>query len=1544
MRKMKQLINQNRIRKKIISKCYEITNKTIAMFMIICVILPEFSIIGRNVYATEPNPEEDNDANKSNNASVVYQEEGISKSGIYANINNRYLETEKAENYYNINIETEINDLNEMSQIIYKDTDENFIEELQREEYYEPANISIIYKYSNGEYQFGEYEGEETNVTYYPESAIGQLKSNLDFKVQRISINKDEFIEKFGNDGYIKLKNNDTVIGEININSPLSNTNELYLETENEYNEFVLETNLTEETTFVLKLSEKGETTVNVIKYEQNYSTIYNNNKNTRYISSKINKQEFDTVLGEEGYIEIYSVENTQETLIKKITKDSEIDEEENYIINYDGKIDKIKIVTSKFISTGKLNIKNKKEITEDINYSVIAVKAFQKLKNNFNLTIKNVNNEEKTEEKSIYLNMINTITEANLEINKESLTAIGTNTNVEFKISLNNSTNKSDLYANPMFVIELPDGIENIKINKTDILFDTELKIKNAEIIEYNNHKAIKIELEGKETKYINSSIATGTNIIINTEIKLEKLISIENNKIEFYYFNEYATNYKNQIVNKFEKDYVGYEEKTIDYVAPTGVFAVQGIKNYNKDESNIYSNEKENETVEGKLKIYSDEITATSTFTIINNSGSDCKNMTVIGRTMFEGNKNIDTNELLNSNITTKLNSSIKSNGKGINIYYSENENATTDLSLLENGWKSEVEDYSKIKSWMITSNNFKDKEILEFEYDFIIPEKLEYCFETSTNFKVEYNRETELGDVSLKVVSNTLKLTTGIGPRINISQEVSIGDGTEVNEKARIKYIIKIENIGSVDVKNLVIKDKIPVGTTYTEYKERDSQFDKSGYVEDRAKKEIIWNEDVLKPDESIIKEFEVVVNELPTIEEYYGEYPNFTKIDDEYYLIETNPETGEETKQKITKIPDIFITNYAEFLAEGFDVEIPSNTTKNKVNKIYFDITEVSSYVKEAYLVENQEYKYNVIITNNSDEKLKNIIAQKNIPENIEFVEAYQLKNGEKIENATFNKETNEVTWNIAEFNRNEIVQLEIKVKTKTLKDDVWEEKIITNTSVTDEKGIKYISNDVENNIAKPKLEMEVTVKPNTQYIKEKDEITYKIKVTNIGHIALEKIKITDDLPEEIVCKSVKYTKGDTNVSTTAKADGDVEININLKSNEYVEIEIIATTGKLDETKNEIDVTSIIKVEAKNIETMEERINQIIQVLKEDEGITDKFKIKGLVWFDENKNGRREKEEQLLSDIPVYAINKNGQTVGETKTNIIGEYSFSDLEKGEYLIVFLYDSNLYEVTQYQVKSVELELNSDVIKTDVILNNQITKGAVTDTIILKDKSALNIDMGLTSKPEFDLALNKYVSNIWVKTSKGQTEYNFNNKSLAKVEIKSSEIKNAVIMIEYSIEVTNQGDITGQVNKIADYMPEGLEFRSELNPNWYLASDKKLYNTELAGNNIEVGQTKTVNIILTKTNVGEKENTYENKAEIIEDYNEEGLKDRDSTPNNQKEEDDLGKASVIITVATGEGAVYVILGLIILIILEIGIILIQKMVLRNKMKGRYK
>ena len=113
---------------------------------------------------------------------------------------------------------------------------------------------------------------------------------------------------------------------------------------------------------------------------------------------------------------------------------------------------------------------------------------------------------------------------------------------------------------------------------------------------------------------------------------------------------------------------------------------------------------------------------------------------------------------------------------------------------------------------------------------------------------------------------------------------------------------------------------------------------------------------------------------------------------------------------------------------------------------------------------------------------------------------------------------------------------------------------------------------------------------------------------------------------------------------------------------------------------------------------------------------------------------------------------------------------------------------------------------------------MDGQTILAGVTDTVKLEDKDITNVDIGLIENAKFDLSLNKYISKVILTNKAGTTTYEYENTNFAKVEISARRIAGTVMLVEYDLQVTNEGDVDGYVEDVIDYLPDGLVFTSEI------------------------------------------------------------------------------------------------------------------------------
>ncbi len=215
-------------------------------------------------------------------------------------------------------------------------------------------------------------------------------------------------------------------------------------------------------------------------------------------------------------------------------------------------------------------------------------------------------------------------------------------------------------------------------------------------------------------------------------------------------------------------------------------------------------------------------------------------------------------------------------------------------------------------------------------------------------------------------------------------------------------------------------------------------------------------------------------------------------------------------------------------------------------------------------------------------------------------------------------------------------------------------------------------------------------------------------------------------------------------------------------------------------------------------------------------------------------------------------------------------------------------------------------------------------------------------DIDIEKVKVKYFDLALKKWVTQSIVIEDGKQTVTNTghtgdeNPEPVVKVDLKDKKINKVTVKFRYKIRVTNEGQIEGYVKEIKDYIPAGLKFVKEDNPDWTEVKEGVVATTKLENTLLRPGESATVEILLTWINGTDNLGKKVNIAEISKDHNNSNTPDIDSTPDNFKPgEDDIDEAPVILSVKTGETTVYIGLTTIVLVTLAGGVYLIKKYVL---------
>ena len=343
-----------------------------------------------------------------------------------------------------------------------------------------------------------------------------------------------------------------------------------------------------------------------------------------------------------------------------------------------------------------------------------------------------------------------------------------------------------------------------------------------------------------------------------------------------------------------------------------------------------------------------------------------------------------------------------------------------------------------------------------------------------------------------------------------------------------------------------------------------------------------------------------------------------------------------------------------------------------------------------------------------------------------------------------------------------------------------------------------------------------------------------------------------------------------------------------VNVMKNDAKYLTIRVIVDEDAKEYIQNDLQLS------LKNVFDKKMSSTTLIENLETDVA----RKLSGVAFVDSNLNQQFDNNESALGGIVVNLFaSGNNECIGSTVTDVVGRYSFDVDQNNQYYVKFNYDKTKYSISK--------DTNEFSQNKASVLN--INDNYVTDNISVSDISIANVNLPLTNDNIFDMSISSTVEKMTIQNSAENNEFISENKKLAKVDIDPDLVSDSRVLIEYKIEVKNQGTLEGNVNKIVDYIDGDILFDSSLNPDWYLGHDGNLYTTALKNTTLKPGETKELRLVLIKKMTEENTGLVYNCVEIAEAVNIKGIADVDSSPNNRLDEDDLSHADSIIGISTG-------------------------------------
>lgn len=1262
-----------------------------------------------------------------------------------------------------------------------------------------------------------------------------------------------------------------------------------------------------------------------------------------------ISKQEFNKVFGENGEITIL---NEAGTTLATINKDTEVKDNKIVVNLVPFNTNSITIKTSKPQAEGNVIFEITKALAKNIEYSTSQLKSFTQIKTQVTGTAKNSDIDIVSTESKKNVDLTEPTQKASITTSNNRLSTIVKNENVEIKVTLENDSADDTMYTNPKIKITFSENIETINVKDCKVYFDDELEIDEDSIMFYENGdgtKTIELKLKGTQTKY-NNVAAKGATVVLTTDITLNTLTPTTNTQITAEITNGDST------VTNVATD--------VKYIAPSGVVTTNSMTGYNGDEKIEVIN---GESQKALIPTKAEQKEVTYTMNVINNYENTLDHVVVLGRSPFKDNKDVSTSLSLGSNITMPLASGITVTGvdaSKVTIYYSENGEATTDLSNSQNGWTTSVTDYTKIKSYMIVLNEdyaMNGGDTITFSYKATLPANLDYDQEVYENYGVFFNNNKTSGTITDKAIATKIGLTTGSIAKLDAKLTSTIGEGASVKSGEILEYELTINNTGVVDAENTTVEIKLPPelsfipqdGDDYTYKVPEDEEYDESRYEEllNLPENEVI---DLTK--------YENLISELQQYED--------NDVDSEVLKINLGKITANSTLKKTLKFrAQSDETKKVELKATvGYSdmISVETNTVSNIIEKVYFD-TQIGSKYKS--LKEGETYSFQIALRSSQynyeledesiDNSRKNTVVTITLPDELEY---------DSIKLTRFNEDTFEedditstanvkvsgrkVTVKVGDVDGERGKTLIINTKVGKLANEVYKKEVTITSNIKADNTETENIDDISVTINKPGINVAQTANiPTGTTISAGEDFAYTFTIQNLSDIYLNDVEFTDALPTEVTFKylEIVYEDGTIDSSFNINSDGSINTKFYLSVGQKVTINVHVVANSID---NDTEISN--KAKFKNEDIGEVETNSVSHIVKHfektdvnvdpDDTNKETRKVIGTVWVDANKDGVKDANEQRVSGVKVLLLNNNTSNIAMnsnneqciTTTGTDGSYMFNNVPQGKYSVIFFYDSANYSPTTYKKSGVSDEQNSDAIDKTVNYEGKDQIAAVTEEIVLADTNQFNIDLGIVEDAKFDLKLDKVVQAITVNNGKNTKEHVYNSK-LAKLDFESKYANTSSMVVEYKFTITNEGGIAGYVKKLADYLPEELKFNSELNKDWYEGKDGVIYNASLANTIINPGESKEVTLILTKNMNGDDDfGLINNSAEIYETSNDYGALDIDSTPGNKAtNEDDYSTANVLTSVKTGDVVIYTTLIITIITIVGVGIYMIKKKVL---------
>ena len=1249
-------------------------------------------------------------------------------------------------------------------------------------------------------------------------------------------------------------------------------------------------------------------------------------NNKTIYGTLILSEANIREILGANGIITIDA--DGQKTIIDNSTPSSQAGEIEITLNAHS-----VKITTSKIENEGALVIKAKKIIIGDAGLNKEVIQQIEGIKTTIST---NLVEEEEKDQAEVETILKEPKTEAYLTMtneNRPNILATNRTNKVEIIATLKTGTEDTYLFKEPKIQITLPFEVKEVNnLTATALYAENELTIRDTQVIQNGGKNIIVIDVDGTQTSFENK-ITEGIKVTINADMVIGKYLPSRETKIKMEYQNENAASNPEPVELPISiystygliKDlFLNGNQEAVDVKA---VF----VNNYDTAMENvsiigtIINNEQSQEEFENAIKEsyiakFVSQNSEDITGAVKEERGENLNIQYSSDKENWGNSKEnakyykIFVSDILNSKETVYVQYQLKNLKE--NPKFEISANIEGEVQNIELTMNNEGSNFEKIQNE--ESNENENEEPINGENQ-----------ENQGNNENQENNENQSDNNGQENPSEQPNQEENLSEKIEINVQAQVGDknikrDSNLKKGQAVTYTYTIKNNSNKDLNNFKISINYEGANLFGEYT----------YEQPDA-----YNT-------SEMKKFTIL-----------DELNGTSKIEKNASLIKAH-EGRKFTSQIIVKEDTDILNTIIKISAN--ELEEKEWKLTNNVENAEIKPLLLNNVAREHPLIMTDKMSNTLQIKNLTNQKLENIELEMTLPDVAKFGEMTpkQEADSEKTNYTIIEKEDNRIKLLINEIDEQgtKIIKIPIKIVKNTSDGLNMYCKLITKNDIYYSNTMNILTQEIKAS----NVEIKQSSNKEGQLLKIGDEIIYTFTIKNNENES-KAVEFSDTVSEELLVVKVMDRQGEEIAEDTDVNSNVINKNYVIDANSSIQIAIVAKvnyksqdvesivnyaqiTGNYFKVKsNEIanDVEKIRKAEQQNEikqkEYEESKIDYIdengnsntnipsntqnnnqsyINNKKSISSVEIKNSISGKVWLDKNKDGVQDVDEKKLSGIKVMIADvKNGEFVKdnnsnrlETKTDSNGKYKFENLNPGKYIVVFEFDNIKYRNTQYQVSSAAESKNSDIITSKINVDNSQIKYGITDTLILDKSSMENIDAGLIENEIFDLSLKKYVNKVTVQNSAGTVAHEYNKEQLAKVEIDAKLIAKSTVLVEYIIEVTNEGELPGYANEIVDYIPKDVSFNSEINKTWYKSTDGNVHTNALDKTIINQGETKEVKLILTKTMTENNTGVTSNKAEIAKSSNNLSIPDKDSKEgNNASGEDDISTAELIISIRTG-------------------------------------